>query len=106
TLRDVRRSVADRGAQLLALSCDPVYSLRAYAEAERLDFPLLSDFWPHGAVARAYQVFDEERGCARRSSFLLDGAGVVARSVHSPTSRARSVEAHLEALDRLSEPGL
>jgi peroxiredoxin len=104
-LRDVRRSVAERGAHVLALSCDPVHSLRAYAEAERLDFPLLSDFWPHGAVARAYGVFDEDRGCARRSSYLLDGDGVVRWSVHNPTGEARSVEAHLEALDRLTPEG-
>ena len=100
-LRDVRRSVADRGGRLLALSCDPVYSLRAFAEAERLDYPLLSDFWPHGAVASAYGVFDEVRGCARRSSFLLDGAGVVRWSVHNDVAEARDVPAHLDALHQL-----
>jgi peroxiredoxin len=104
TLRDVHRSVEARGVRLLALSCDPVYSLRAFAEAERLDYTLLSDFWPHGAVSRAYGVLDEERGCPRRSSFLLDGEGVVAWSVHHAISEARPIEAHVEALERLS-PG-
>ena len=101
TLRDVRRSVEERGARLLALSCDPVFSLRAFAEAEALDYPLLSDFWPHGAVASAYGVLDLERGCPRRSSYLLDRDGAVHWSVHHETSDAREVEAHLEALQRL-----
>jgi peroxiredoxin len=98
TLRDVRRSVTERGGRLLALSCDPVYSLRAFAESERLDYPLLSDFWPHGEVASAYGIFDDARGCARRSSFLVDGDGVVRWSVHSDVSQARDAGAHLDAL--------
>jgi mycoredoxin-dependent peroxiredoxin len=98
-LRDVRRSVEDRGARLLAVSCDPVYSLRAFAEAERLDYPLLSDFWPHGAVASAYGVLDDTRGCPRRSSFLVDGDGVVRWSVHHEVSDPREVVAHLTALE-------
>jgi mycoredoxin-dependent peroxiredoxin len=101
TLRDVHRSVEDSGARLLALSCDPVYSLRAFAEGERLDYPLLSDFWPHGAVASAYGVLDRERGCPHRSSFLLDRDGVVRWSVHSGTSRPRDVDSHLAALHAL-----
>ena len=105
TLRDVHRSLVTRGARLLAASCDPVYSLRAFAEAERLDYPLLSDFWPHGAVARAFGVLDEERGCPRRSSFLLDPGGIVRWSVHHADADARSVEDHLDALDRLRGPG-
>ena len=48
--------------EVLAISCDPVYSLRAFADQDGLNFPLLSDFWPHGEVARAYDVFDEAEG--------------------------------------------
>jgi len=104
TLRDVRRSVADLGGHLLGLSCDPVYALRAFAEAERLDYPLLSDFWPHGEVAAAYGVFDESRGCPRRSSFLVNHEGAVRWSVHSPVSEARDLAAHVEALRSLPSP--
>jgi len=103
-LRDVRRSVQDRGARLLAVSCDPVYALRAFAEAERLDYPLLSDFWPHGDVASAYGVFDDTRGCPRRSSFLVDREGVVRWSVHHEVTDPREVAAHLTALQRLARP--
>ena len=49
-------------SEVLAISCDPTYALRAFADADGLNFPLLSDFWPHGEVSRAYDVFDEGRG--------------------------------------------
>ncbi len=101
-LRDVRRSLDAGGARLLAVSCDPVYTLRAFADAERLDFPLLSDFWPHGEVASAYGVLDGTRGSPRRSSFLVDDRGVVRWSVHHEVSDPREVEAHLGALRGLA----
>ncbi len=50
-------------SEVLAISCDPVYSLRAFADADGLNFPLLSDFWPHGEVTRSYGVFDDAKGC-------------------------------------------
>ena len=58
--------------EVLALSCDSVYALRSFAEAEGLNFPLLSDYWPHGAVASAYEVFDSVKGAPRRSSYVVD----------------------------------
>ena len=74
-LRDSLASYA--GVTVLAISTDPVYSLRAFRAQEGYDFPLLSDFWPHGAVASAYGVLDERAGMALRATFLVDGDGVV-----------------------------
>ena len=42
-----------------------------------LPFPLLADFWPHGAVGQAYGVFNDERGNNRRSIFIIDREGVL-----------------------------
>ena len=42
-----------------------------------LTFPLLSDFWPHGAVGQAYGIFNDERGNDARSVFILDREGIV-----------------------------
>ena len=79
------------GTEVLAISTDPTYSLRVFADTDGLNFPLLSDFWPHGAVASAYGVFDAELGVARRSSFVVDREGIVRWSVHHAISRrARS----------------
>ncbi len=97
-VRDRLADFQDDSVQVLAVSCDPVYSLRAYADRDGLAFPLLSDFWPHGAVASAYGVLDEERGCPRRSSFVIDGDGLLRWSVHHETSRARDLDEHLREL--------
>lgn len=92
-------------AEFLAISCDPMFTLRAYAEAERLEFGLLTDFWPHGAIASAYGVFDAERGCAVRGSFVIDQAGVVRWSVVNAMAEARDPDDYAEALAGL-RPGL
>ena len=64
--------------EVLAISCDTVYALRAFSDSDGLNFPLLSDFWPHGEVARAYGVFDERAGMAVRGTFLVDAEGAIA----------------------------
>ncbi|WP_147796322.1 redoxin domain-containing protein [Cellulomonas sp. Y8] len=86
------------GVDVRAVSCDPAPSLRAWAEQDGYTFPLLSDFWPHGAAARAYGVLDEVDGYARRGSFLLDAAGVLRWSVESAAGVARPFAAYREAV--------
>ena len=76
-LRDDLGSFQNEKVQLLAISCDSQFSQRVYAEKERYTFPVLSDFWPHGAVAKAYGVFNEKKGTAFRGSFIIDKAGVI-----------------------------
>jgi peroxiredoxin len=89
-------------SEVLAISCDPVYSLRAFADSDGLNFPLLSDFWPHGAVASAYDVFDEAKGCPRRSSYVIDKDGVLRWSVHHAMSDGRDLDEHLRQLQALA----
>ena len=84
--------------EVLAISCDPIYSVRAFAEADGLNFPLLSDFWPHGAVARAFGVFDDERGCPRRSSYVVDKSGSLHWGVHNAMPEGRDLDEHLRQL--------
>jgi peroxiredoxin len=84
--------------EVLALSCDPVYSLRVFADRDGLNFPLLSDFWPHGEVARAYDVFDEARGCPRRSSYVIGKDGTVRWAVHNDLPESRDLDEHLKQL--------
>ena len=100
-LRDNLDVFRSAGVRLVVVSCDPVHALRAWAEAEGYRFDLLSDFWPHGAAARAYGVFDEDRGRARRGSFLVDAEGVLRWSVVNPAGQARDLAGYLSALDAL-----
>ena len=97
-LRDRLADFLTFDTELLALSCDPVYAQRAFAEAEGLNFPLLSDYWPHGDGARAYGVFDEEKGCPTRWSYVVGRDGRVAWSVHNEPAAARNLEEHLAHL--------
>lgn len=84
--------------EVLAVSCDPMFALRAFADTDGLNFALLSDFWPHGEVARAYDVFDERSGAARRSSYVVDRAGNVAWSVHNAMPEGRDLAEHIRQL--------
>jgi peroxiredoxin len=77
---------------LLGISCDPMYTQRAFADRDGIFFPLLADFWPHGAVASAYGVLDEAEGCASRSSFVVDKEGLVRWVLHSERGEARDLD--------------
>jgi peroxiredoxin len=79
-LCSVRDNIGDfqsAAVQVLTVSVDSPYSHKVWAEREGYDFPLLSDFWPHGAVAQAYGVFNEKAGYANRGTFLIDTTGTV-----------------------------
>jgi mycoredoxin-dependent peroxiredoxin len=84
--------------EVLAVSTDPVYALRVFADSDGLNFPLLSDFWPHGAVSQSYDVFDEARGTARRSSYVIGRDGRVSWSVHNANPDGRDLTEHLRQL--------
>ncbi len=85
-------------SEVLAVSCDAVYSQRAFADMEQLHFPLLADFWPHGQVSTLFGVLDETRGCPTRSSFVVDPTGAITWSVHNDRGAARDLDAHLRQL--------
>ena len=85
-------------SEVLAISCDPTYALRAFADSDGLNFPLLSDFWPHGEVAREFEVFDEAKGCPRRSSYVIDKQGLVRWAVHNAMPEGRDLDEHLRQL--------
>lgn len=100
-LRDNLPRFADRDTQLLAVSNDSIHTLRVFGEQEGLEYPLLSDFWPHGDVSRAYGVFDEGKGCAVRGTFVIDKEGVVRWTVVNALPDARDPGEYLAALEAL-----
>jgi peroxiredoxin len=75
--------------QVLAISVDSTYTHKIFAEREGYEFPLLSDFWPHGAVASEYGVFNDDAGFANRGTFLIDTDGVVRFAEMNPPGEGR-----------------
>ena len=101
-VRDQLGDFVDDDREVLAISCDPVYTLRAWADAEGHFFPLLSDFWPHGDVARAYGVFDDEEGVATRGTYLVDPDGTIRWALVNPRDRRRSFDGFRDAMAQLT----
>lgn len=101
-LRDDHVSYTEVGAQVLGVTVDSHWVLRAWAAQQRYPFPLLSDFHPKGAVARAYGCYDEDAGYARRATFVIDAGGVVRDVIRSEQLRTpRDPAQYLGALARL-----
>jgi len=92
-IRDDPSAFEHAGAQVLAVSCDTRHAQKVWAEQQGYTFPVLSDFWPHGAVAKEYGVFNDALGCANRATFVIGKDGRVADTFSSPdlaTPRARA----------------
>lgn len=102
TLRDRQREFDNDDTVTLSISCDSVPSLKVFAMQEGLTHHLLSDFWPHGAVARAYRVFLADKGFATRGSFVIDKGGVIRWLVVNGPGEARDADDYLAALAALA----
>ncbi|MET9557758.1 peroxiredoxin [Streptomyces sp. NPDC006645] len=100
-LRDALPAFVNDDTQLLAVSTDSIHTLRIFAEQEGLEYPLLSDFWPHGQTSRAYGIFDEDKGCALRGTFVIDRTGIVRWSVVNALPDARDLDEYVKALAAL-----
>jgi peroxiredoxin len=100
-LRDNLNLFREHGVELIGISVDSKATLRAWAEQEGYDFTLLADFWPHGAVAKEYGVFLEEKGFANRATFVIDVKGVIRASFITAPGEARSIEEYRAALDEV-----
>ncbi len=100
-LRDAEDLRSGDAVTVLVASCDSVYTIKAWADSHRYTGVLLSDFWPHGEVARGYGVFDDRKGLASRGTFLIDADGVVRWTVRNPMGEARRLEDYRDALAAL-----
>ena len=101
-LRDDLSRYDSAGVQVLAVSCDSRHAQAKWAEEQGYGFPVLSDFWPHGEVARAYGVFNEALGCAERATFVLDKDGIVVDAFRTDSlGTARERDRYEEALAKL-----
>jgi mycoredoxin-dependent peroxiredoxin len=100
-MRDAFPEINRNDVELLTVSVDSTYSHRVWSDRENFNFRLLSDFWPHGAVARLYGVFDEDWGVATRGTFVIDQTGRVRWKVVNPIPQARDIAEYQKALAAL-----
>ncbi|MDO8308391.1 MAG: peroxiredoxin [Actinomycetota bacterium] len=102
TIRDRYTEFVNDDTTVLSVSCDSPNSLRVFAEQEGLTHSLLSDFWPHGEVSRAYGAFLEAKGFPTRATFVIDKQGVIRWSVVTSVGEARSADDYAAALAALA----
>ena len=100
-MRDSFPEAGREDVEVLTVSVDSMFVHKAWSDREGYQFGLLSDFWPHGDVARSYGVFDEERGVAKRGTFIIDKTGVVRWKVVNDIPQARDLADYSKALAQL-----
>jgi len=98
-LRD-RRTVEE--VAQFGISVDGVWCHLAYARDRKLQFPLLSDFEPKGAVARTYGVYRHSDGVCERALFVIDADESIRWSYVSPIGINPGADGILAALEALS----
>jgi peroxiredoxin len=89
------------GAEVLGISVDGVWCHLAFAKDRKLHFPLLADFEPKGAVARAYRAYRDAEGVSERALFVIDGEGIIRWSYVSPIGVNPGADGILDALEKL-----
>jgi peroxiredoxin len=100
-LRDISRETQKydaAGAEVIGISVDSTWVLRAFKKSENLTARLVSDFHPKGAVAREYGAYIDEAGIATRATFVIDKDGRIAHKVVTHPGEARNQDEYLEAL--------
>ena len=102
TIRDRGSDFINDKTEFLGISCDPVHSLKAYSEQEGFTHSLLSDFYPHGAVADEYGALFEDKGFATRATFVIDKEGFIRWAVINGPGEQRNADEYAAALAALS----
>jgi peroxiredoxin len=101
-LRDNFAQFQDNNVELLAISCDTKYVQKVFAEHEDYNFDVLSDFWPHGAVASSYGVFLEDLGFSNRATFVINKEGVISAKFITAPGQPRSLSDYQHAIAALA----
>src|SRR5674476_835068 len=97
-IRDNLGAFESDDVQVLTVSCDHMFTQRAWSDNQGYFFPLLSDYWPHGGTAQAFGVFDESGGFANRTDQLLERGGVVRWALVNGRSEKRAFSGYRAAM--------
>jgi mycoredoxin-dependent peroxiredoxin len=100
-VRDHLPEYENDDAATLAISVGPPPTHKVCATESGFLFPVLSDFWPHGAVSQAYGVFNDGAGFANRGTFVVDRSGIIRFAEMKQPGEARDQAVWKEALAAL-----
>lgn len=102
TIRDQRAELSGLDATVIAITCDTVPSNKKWSDMNDFGFPVLSDYWPHGEVAKRFGVFNDALGVANRHTFVVDEAGIIRQVIFTDSlGTAREFDAYRDALAAL-----
>lgn len=102
TIRDNLAALTGLDAKVVVITVHAVSVAKKWADEYGFEFPVLSDYWPHGETAKAYGAFNEERGSSNRYTFVLDAEGTVREVVNTESlGIAREFDAYTEALAKI-----
>ena len=101
-IRDRNTTFENDDVVVLGISCDSAATQKVFAEQEGINYQLLADYWPHGAVAQQYGSFNEQLGFAIRGSFVIDKSGIVRWAVINGPGEARNADDYETALAELA----
>jgi peroxiredoxin len=88
-------------AEVFGISVDGVWSHLEFSKDRKLNFPLLSDFEPKGAVSRLYGAYEAKNGESARALFVIDKKGMIHWSYLSPDGVNPGADGILSALEKL-----
>ncbi|HEX6286735.1 MAG TPA: redoxin domain-containing protein [Acidimicrobiia bacterium] len=98
-IRDEYNLFEDAGARVVVITCNALHANRVWAEQQGFEFDILSDWWPHGEVSRKYETFNETFGYAERTTYFLDGNGMITEVSRSDQlGEPRDFETYKDAL--------
>jgi peroxiredoxin (alkyl hydroperoxide reductase subunit C) len=100
-LRDHLPEFENDESVALAISVGPPPTHKIWALENGYTFPVLSDFWPHGAVSQAYGVFNPDAGYPNRGTFVVDRSGIIRFAEMKQPGESRDQRLWTEALAAL-----
>lgn len=101
-LRDFSSEFRDAGVRLVGVSADSVFALSEWTKQEGVEFSVLSDYWPHGAVAQRYGAFVEAGGMASRVSMIIGRGQRVLAVFESLLGEQRALSSYSRALEEVT----
>ncbi len=101
-IRDNLSQLSDLDANVVIITAHAFNTTKRWADENGFEFPVLSDYWPHGATAQAYGAFNDTVGASNRYSFVLDADGVISEVINTEAlGIAREFDAYIEALGKV-----